>query len=341
MASWFDWPWDEKCSSTAKLFRASFLLDLCSHENWALTLMGDPFHMKIRRYFLKIVAAMCLAGAFPGVAGDLQLGYLFNPTNRVLQLSLPANPRAYYTLEWSPNLVVFTNVAISLGTPGPVWAYSVAVGPSQGFFRVQSHDIFSPQDTDGDGIDDRYELQHPSCLNPLVYADASQPCLTNGMSNYQFYLFDLFGGPGTAVQFFSREASVFNFGAPTAAQEAISREATVWNFGSPSANTEANSKEVSVYNANPGSGPPATEFKLVVSREATVWNFGSPSANTEAISKEVSVYNANPGSGPPATGFNNVYSRELTVFNFGAPTATWEAISREITVLNFQDPQQQ
>jgi hypothetical protein len=40
-----------------------------------------------------------------------------------------------------------------------------------------------------------------NCLNPLNYADASQPCLTNGMSNFQYYLRELFGGPGVARQF--------------------------------------------------------------------------------------------------------------------------------------------
>ena len=128
-----------------------------------------------------------------------------------------------------------------MGDVGAAWAYAVQLGPQQGFFRVQAHDIFTPADTDGDGIDDRYELQHPECLNPLSYYDASQPCLTNGMSNYQYYLRDLFGGPGTAVQVFSHETSVFNFGAPTAAREAVS-------------------PELSVYNAYPGSGPPTSRI---------------------------------------------------------------------------------
>ncbi|MBI5388726.1 MAG: hypothetical protein HZA90_29035 [Verrucomicrobia bacterium] len=292
----------------------------------------------MRRSLPFLAATSWLASCLGTHAGDLVLDYHFDPTNAVLTLGLPPEPRAYYTLEWTTDFQSFTNVGMSLGSPAPVWSYAVAFGPPHGFFRVRAHDIFSPLDSDSDGIDDRYELQHRNCLNPLDYYDASQPCLTNGLSNYQFYLRDLFGGPGTAPQFYSHEASVFNFGAPTAAREAISqelsvysaypgsgppmsdinqvysREATLWNFGSPSARVEA------------------------ISREATLWNFGSPSANIEAISKEVAVYNAHPGSGPPMTEFNQVYSRELTLFNFGQPTATWEAISREVTVLNFEDP---
>jgi len=272
------------------------------------------------------------------VAGDVVLGYQYDAANGVLQLSLPPNPSAYYTLEWSADLRSFTPVGMSLGNSGAAWAYTVRMGAQPGFFRVQTHSVFSPVDTDGDGIDDLYELQHPGCLNPTNYYDASQPCLTNGMSNYQFYLHELFGGPGITPQFYSREASVFNFGAPTARHEAVSRETTVWNFGQPSARLEAVSKEVSVYSALPGSGPPMSEINQVYSRETTVWNFGRPTTTREAISQEVSVYNANPGSGPPVSDINQAYSREVSVFNFGQPSARREAISREISVLNFEDP---
>lgn len=292
----------------------------------------------MNKRFLQIATALLLAGTSLVHAQDLVLDHHFDPTNGVLILSLPPNPSAYYTLEWTEDFQTFTPIGLSLGDVGPVWAYSVLLGTSQGFFRVQAHDIFSPQDSDGDGIDDRYELEHANCLNPLVYADASQPCLVPGMSNYQLYLRDLFGGPGVALQFFSHETSVFNFGAPTAVHEAIS-------------------PELSVYNAYPGSGPPTSDLNQVFSREVTTWNFGSPSAPVEAISreatvfnlgqpsapieansKEISVYNANPGSGPPATEFNQIESRELTVFNYGAPTASVETISREVTVLNFDEP---
>lgn len=292
----------------------------------------------MKKPILLLATSLLVGSIRPASAQDLILNHQFDSTNGVLTLSLPPNPFAYYTLEWTEDFQAFTPVGLSLGDVGPVLAYSVLLGPSQGFFRVQSHDIFSPIDSDGDGIDDRYELQHAGCLNPLLYADASQPCLVPGLSNYQQYLRDLFGGPGVALQFFSHETSVFNFGAPTA-------------------NVEAISPELSVYNANPGSGPPISFINQVFSREVTTWNFGSPSANIEANSreatvfnfgspsanieansKEVSVYNANPGSGPPATEFNQIEGRELTVFNFGAPTALWEAISREISVLNFEEP---
>lgn len=132
-----------------------------------------------------LTGAALLASASLGWAAAPLIETSFNPTNGVLTLSLPVDPRSYYSLEWTADFQTFTKVGMSLGSPGPVWSYSVTLGPNQGFFRVQQHDIFSPVDTDGDGIDDRYELQHAGCLDALNYFDASQPCLTNGMSNYQ------------------------------------------------------------------------------------------------------------------------------------------------------------
>lgn len=306
----------------------------------ALQVVGNRIYLACGDGGLKIIDSFFEEPVPVARPRGFTLDYQRSASNNVLSLSVAPNSRSYYTLQWSPDLVSFTNVGMALGE-NAVWAYSVPAGPSVGFFRAQAHDLFDPQDSDGDGIDDRYELQHAPCLNPLNYYDASQPsCYTNGMSSYQLYLRELFGGPGVALQFFSREATVWNFGAPSAPWEAISRETTVWNFGSPSANIQAVSKEVSVYNANPGSGPPMTDINNVYSREVTTWNYGSPSARIETISMEVSVYNANPGSGPPVTDINNVYSREVSVFNFGEPTARIEAISREITVLNFQDPAQ-
>jgi hypothetical protein len=128
-------------------------------------------------------AALLLMGRGLTPAQDLVLEHALDPTNGVLTLSLQPNPSAYYTLEWTEDFQTFTRVGMLLGVPGPAWAYSVRLGGNKGFFRVQAHDIFSPLDSDGDGIDDRYELDHANCLNPLVYADASQPCLVPGMSN--------------------------------------------------------------------------------------------------------------------------------------------------------------
>src|SRR5205814_10181328 len=45
--------------------------------------------------------------------------------------------------------------------------------------------IAQPLDTDGDGIDDVYELQHSSVLNPLDPSDAARDSDGDGLSNLE------------------------------------------------------------------------------------------------------------------------------------------------------------
>jgi hypothetical protein len=58
-------------------------------------------------------------------------------------------------------------------------------GPA--FYRVQQVPIAQPLDSDGDGIDDVYELRHASFLHPLYANDAGQDFDGDGRSNLQEY----------------------------------------------------------------------------------------------------------------------------------------------------------
>ncbi len=274
-------------------------------------------------------------------ASEYSLAYVFSQEDGKLQLSVPRNAAVYYILQRAEDLEVFSAVALALGQDGATWAYAIPPDSGSAFFRLKVVDAFAPIDSDGDGIDDVYELQHPGILDPLNPTDAGASAPgQDGYSNYQVYLRDRFAGTNIPIQFFGHEATVFNFGAPTASRESISAE-------------------ISVYNALPGSGPPPTNFDQVFSRETTIWNYGSPSARVEAVSSEATVYNlgspsatieaisrefsvysANPGSGAPTTDLGQVFGREITLYNYGAVSARLEAVSREITVLNYQDPGQ-
>ena len=141
------------------------------------------------------------------------------------------------------------------------------------FYRVVCASIFTPQDSDGDYIDDVYELNRPDILDPLDPTDASEDPDNNGLTNLQEYLIELTSGI-TTPQYLSREVTAFNTGLPK--ETAMSREISAFNMGSPSAGVEAVSRMVSIYN---GSGPlPFPEIPQALSRELTVYNLGSPSA---------------------------------------------------------------
>lgn len=71
------------------------------------------------------------------------------------------------------------------GLPATV---SFASGSDRGFFRVGEVPLTSPLDVDQDGIDDAYELQHRTILNPLVGGDARQDPDADGDSNLYEYV---------------------------------------------------------------------------------------------------------------------------------------------------------
>lgn len=240
-----------------------------------------------------------------------------------VRFTAPATNLEYYLLTESLDLENFIGIDIALGNAGVVWDVDFGELPAA-FYRAQGISIFAPADTDGDLIDDFFELNDPF-LDPLDPGDGDEDRDGNGLSALQEYLREIFGT--TAPQWYSREVTAFNFGAP--AESAFSREVSTFNLGAASSPIEAISHEISVFN---GSGPlPFAQIPQSYSREFSVFNLGSPSAEIEAVSLEVSVFN---GSGPqPFAATPQSYSRELTVFNFDSPSSPIEVISREISVL--------
>jgi hypothetical protein len=236
------------------------------------------------------------------------------------------NPGIYYLLEYSTDLLGWQPATMSLGIRSVV---DIQNSPELGFFRAAPLSKYSPLDSDGDGIDDVYELNHR--LNPLDPTDGTSLAPDgSGLTVYQTYL-KLFGIQSYKIlQRESREWSIFNFGSGMDF-EAVTREASVFNFGSPSATFEATSRTVSLYN---GQAVPVSDLLQRESREWSLFNFGGPSAAIEAISHPVSVFN---GQAVPSSDLLQRESREWSLFNFGSPSAALEAISREISVLNFSE----
>ena len=251
------------------------------------------------------------------------------------------DPGSYYLLQFSHDLIHWESADMTLGTPSQV---EIATGVPKGFFRAIPYSKYAPLDTDGDGIDDAYELAHPDILDPLDPTDGSHLAPNgNGLTNYQIYL-NLFRITSYKIlQREGREVSVFNFGSPSATFEANTREQSVFNFGSPSATFEATSRELSLYN---GAAVPYSDLLQIETREVTVFNFGqapgdgsdpnAPGYGTGyANSRELSVFN---GQAVPYSDLQQIETREVTAFNFGSPSAPIETISREVSVLNFEEP---
>lgn len=144
-----------------------------------------------------------------------------------LTLRLPDNVAAYYRLDLSTNLPAFSPWAMDLGHEGAVWRVPYDSGPDAAFFRAFGESLWSPLDTDGDGMDDVWELDHPGVLDPLDPADAGLDPDGNGLSHLQEY-WSLYGRRVPRNEAISREWTLFNFESPLARFEAISREVTLY-----------------------------------------------------------------------------------------------------------------
>ena len=255
------------------------------------------------------------------------------------------DPGSYYLLQYSEDMIHWGPIDMSLAEQSTL---ELVPNVKKGFFRALPYSENAPLDSDGDGIDDVYELNHRELLNPLDPTDGSKLSPNGGgLTNYQVYL-NLFRITSYKIlQRESREVSVFNFGSPSATFEANTREQSVFNFGSPSATFEANSRELSLYN---GEAVPYSDLLQIETREVSIFNFGnapgggsSPSGGDpaggaligHANSRELSVFN---GEAVPYSDLLQIETREVSVFNIGSPTAPIEVISREVSVLNFNEP---
>ena len=278
--------------------------------------------------FFAILAALLLA-LTASHATDLNTISGLRVQDGFVTVAFADNPGVYYLLEHSPDLINWGPADMSLGINSVMDLDPLTTTE---FFRAVPFSKFSPQDTDGDGIDDVYELTHSSMLDPLDPSDGSHLAPGGGgLTNYQVYL-NLFGILSYKIlQKEGREVSVFNHGSG-APFEAITREQSIFNFGSPSATVEANSREVSLYN---GDAVPISNLTQRESREWSIFNFGSPISTVEATSREISLFN---GQSIPTSDLVQRESREWSIYNFGGPSATHEAISREVSVLNFTEP---
>jgi hypothetical protein len=290
-----------------------------------------------KRFVTSGVPVLFLALAAAGLSGsdspmdNPQLNLSRHSVTGSLELSALEDPASYYILEASSDLIRFKPEAVTPGVPAPRWERTAPANIPVAYYRLRRVPLDAPLDTDGDGIDDVWELHRPGILDALDPTDAVRDPDGDGSSHLDDYLGHRRGTrgnddlPNDAI---SRELSIFNYGAPTATEEAISQEVSVYNGEAPPPSDifEAVSREISIFNA----GEP-TAFIESISPEVSVFNFGSPPASIEAISLEVSVYN---GETPPQSDIFDAVSREVSIFNRGEPSAVIEAISREISVFN-------
>ena len=104
------------------------------------------------------------------------------------EVNFAANPSSYYILyRGSVVTSISQPVSMALGTAGALQLQDPSSQVTAGFYRVLEVPQSQPLDTDGDGMDDVFELNHPGCLDPFDPTDATSDCDGDGRSNIQEY----------------------------------------------------------------------------------------------------------------------------------------------------------
>ena len=108
--------------------------------------------------------------------------------NDVLILGFDSTTNSYYRVESDPSSStgVFDRVVgMVLGT-GSALSYPLPLaGATNGWFRLREVPVSAPLDTDGDTLNDVFELTYPTCMNALVADDPSANCDGDGRTNFE------------------------------------------------------------------------------------------------------------------------------------------------------------
>jgi hypothetical protein len=250
--------------------------------------------------------------------------FAFSYENGTVQFTLHSNGAVYYLLEKSADLKSFTPIQMALGQDAPQW--QIPVTNASGFFRVTAIYTSIPRDTDGDGMDDYYELNHG--LNPLDPSDAS---LESG-------LVDVNNNPLTWLQ-----AYRYYYTSNILEYNAVGREVSIFNFGQPAANYEGNSREFSIFNTPlPDSNQNGIDDVYEQNHGLTATSASQPSGFTSDFPNNagtpltwLQLYRLNFGANRI---LYDTASREVSTFNFGQPAANYDSISREVSIFNVPVP---
>ena len=144
-----------------------------------------------KKGFWLAFACLCLTALGPGSgAADLWIT-AERESNSNLRIEIPSFTTEYHLVRATDAMSDWGLTGLVLGVEGTqVWRDREALErkPKQ-FYRVFSQDVMHPLDSDGDGIDDVYELRRPHLFDPLNPADAGGDADGDGLSNQQEYAY--------------------------------------------------------------------------------------------------------------------------------------------------------
>jgi RHS repeat-associated protein len=145
---------------------------------------GSPHR---RRRWLFGACWLALAGALPSGAQEFRVSDIALDAQGRVTLQHEANTNSYFILLRGTeitNIRTATDLALATGTVGTL--SDSTPPPSSGFYRVLGVPLNAPFDSDGDGIDDVFELRRVF-LDPLNRTDSLADFDRDGRSNLEEY----------------------------------------------------------------------------------------------------------------------------------------------------------
>jgi len=179
----------------------------------------------LHRSLLKLVFFI-LALPCSIVAGEFRINEFAVGSDKRLGLIYSANTNAYYILYCGREVTsIVSPVAMALGNgnQGELIAPMPVSSNAAAFYRLREVPLAEPLDSDGDGIDDVYELRHRRFLNPLQSADGALDFDNDGRSNFEEYQAGTDPDEGT-----SKMRSITGSALNTVA---LKRDGSLWNWG--------------------------------------------------------------------------------------------------------------
>ncbi|MCI0536136.1 MAG: PA14 domain-containing protein, partial [Verrucomicrobiales bacterium] len=140
----------------------------------------------------RLCACICLPlGAFAILlAQELRVENVTLDSTGQIHVRHTADPASYYILYRGAEvtrIVLAADLALGVAGVGELSDRATVSSEASAFYRIRKVPIDQPLDTDGDGIDDVYELRNPDILKPLDGSDAALDFDADGASNLDEY----------------------------------------------------------------------------------------------------------------------------------------------------------
>ncbi|MCB1125341.1 MAG: Ig-like domain-containing protein, partial [Verrucomicrobiae bacterium] len=138
---------------------------------------------------LRILLAAWLASPVGLLAGDLRITEVMVGADGTVRVTHDREAGSYYVLKRGEDVTAIQSAVGVVGEgAGPnTFQYHPPAGSDHGFFVVEQVPVGAPLDSDGDGIDDLYELARPDFLDPTNPNDAALDYDGDGKTNKEEY----------------------------------------------------------------------------------------------------------------------------------------------------------